>query len=59
MKYKVNNSTLCRRLNRTQVSRLAANRERQLFTPGEEAALQDYCLMIDNAGFPLSYNQIH
>ena len=54
--YEVNVTTLNRRIAGTQVSRSAAHREEQLFSPGEEQAIAQHCGVMADLGFPISHD---
>ena len=52
--YRVNVTTLTRRIAGTQLSYTAAHRDEQLFSPGEERAISDHCGVMADLGFPVT-----
>ena len=56
--YKVNITTLRRRLAGTQVSNPIAKRKAQLFSPGEEQAISGHCGVMADLGFPVTKDML-
>ena len=54
--YEVNVTTMNRRIAGTQLTRAAAHRDVQLFSPGEEKAIADHCGVMADLGFPVSHD---
>ena len=54
-RYEINVTTLSRRIAGTQQSYRASHEDQPLFTPGDESAIVNHCMIMAECGFPLSH----
>ena len=54
--FEIPESTLRRRYNGMKKTRIEGHVAQQLLTVEEEASVVRYCLLVDDLGFPLSYD---